>query len=124
MNINSAFPSAYLRSVDIKGSRPTATIESCELEPVGQGADQKDLPVLRFKGKDSGLVLNRTNANVIIAAFGDETAEWIGRDIEIFVTEVQYKGDVVDGLRVSVPKQDEKKPVVDLDTDVEDEVPF
>lgn len=125
MNINAAFSSSYIRAVDIGSNTPRCTIKSVEMEEVGQGADAKSLPVVRFENKDAGLVLNKTNGSIIAAAFGPETTDWIGREIVLRVEKVSYKGDLVDGIRASVPQQDEQKQSpVDLDQTGEDDVPF
>jgi len=125
MNINAAFSSNYLRSVDIKGKDVSVVISEFTMETVGQGNDAKELPVLKFKGKDAGFVLNKTNSSIIQKSFGDETDDWIGRTIELFVTDVTYKGEVVDGIRVKVPQQGERKDEpLDLDKDGDPDVPF
>lgn len=123
MNINAAFSSNYLRAVDIKGKDVRVTIESFNIETIGQGADAKELPCLRFKGKDAGFVLNKTNANIIQGALGDETDDWAGREIELFVAQVVYKGDTVDGIRCRIPQQQEQAAPVNLDHPADD-VPF
>jgi hypothetical protein len=128
MNINAAFSSQFLRAVDIGTATPTVTIKSVDIEELGQGKDKKSLPVVRFEGKDAGLVLNKTNASIIAAALGEETDDWVGRKITLRVEDVPFKGDIVAAIRVSIPQQDERKPdSVDLDNpkQVEDEdVPF
>jgi len=128
MNINTAFSSNYLRAVDIKGKDVRATIESFKIENIGQGAEAKELPVLRFKGKEAGFVLNKTNANIIQGALGDETDDWVGREVELFVTQVGYKGEMVDGIRCRIPQQPEvpvyaQSAPVNLDHPADD-VPF
>ena len=126
MNINAAFSSNYLRAVDIKGKDVSVTIESFKIESIGQGGDSKELPCLRFRGKDAGFVLNKTNANIIQVAFGDETDNWAGKQIELYVTQVGYKGEMVDGIRCRIPQQQEQAQPVNLDApDVpQDDVPF
>jgi hypothetical protein len=124
MNINSAFSSNYLRAVDIKGQDVRVTIESFKIESIGQGSEAKELPVLRFKGKAAGFVLNKTNANIIQVAFGDETDDWTGKQVELYVTQVGYKGEMVDGIRCKVPQQPAQIEAVNLDQPDGDDVPF
>ena len=46
-----------------------------------------------FEGKPKGLVLNKTNANTISDAYGDETEHWEGKEIVLYEAEVeQYQG--------------------------------
>ena len=97
MNINSAFPSDYLKAADLNGKAVRVTIESVEVVKVGD--DQK--PVLRFQGKDRGLILNKTNAARIVEATGsDETDEWTGWSIVLYPTKVDYAGKRVDAIRI------------------------
>ena len=125
MLMSEAFPSAFLKAEDLLKSpqrRVTAQIRSCEYEEVGSDK----LPVVRFSNKNAGLVLNKTNSNTLTDAFGDNTDLWGGKSIEIYVTKVDYKGALVDGLRVNIPQQNAQPApqaeVVHVDDD--SDVPF
>ncbi len=62
-------------------------------------------PVLHFNGRKKGLVLNKTNAQVVVEAYGDDTETWKGRDIVLFVDpNVMFQGKVTPAIRVRVPK--------------------
>ncbi len=99
MNINSAFPSDYLRADDLKGRQVKVTIEGVTVEKLGE--DTK--PVLHFVGKDKGLVLNKTNAMLIASAYGPETEGWVSKEIEVRPDKTSFGGRIVDCLRVSIP---------------------
>ena len=62
--------------------------------------DKKTKPVLYFKNKDKGLVLNKTNAQPIAADLGEDLSQWIGQRIDIFGTRVTGPSGLVDGIRV------------------------
>ena len=79
-----------------------------------------DKPVLQFKDKERGLVLNKTNAGILGAALGMETDNWIGREVILYSAKVNYQGNLVDGIRVDVS---EPAPVP-VPTVSEDDVPF
>lgn len=106
MKINSAFPSAYLKAQDIpEETFAKVTIAKVTIEDVGgQNKPEDKKPVLYFQGKDKGMVLNKTNANIISKQFGDETDDWIGKTISLYQTEVEFKGDMVPALRVKIKK--------------------
>ena len=72
MRSGDAFKGNYLKAQDIMGKRVAVKIETVEMEEVGQGNDKSEKPVLHFKGKDKGLVLNKTNWSRI--------AEFLGSD--------------------------------------------
>ena len=131
MLMSEAFPSAYIKAADI-ASAPNkeveVEIESCAHENVGQGAETELLPVLRFKDKKPGLVLNKTNNNLLIAGFGNESDGWIGRKCVLYATTCSYQGDPnTPCIRVRIPQQPEEKPpaaepeVVRVE---DDDVPF
>jgi hypothetical protein len=106
MNIGAAFPSKYLKAANIPEDRPVQVrIYRVEQEDVsGKGAAKEVKPVLYFVGKEKGMVLNKTNAQAIANAYGQETTEWRGKPVEIYVGETQYAGDVVACLRIRIPK--------------------
>ena len=56
-------------------------------------------------------MLNKTNANMISEIAGsDETEDWTGIPVCLFVTRVDYQGKRVDALRIDYP--DNNKPPV------------
>jgi hypothetical protein len=127
MNIGDAFPSKYLKASDLQGAEPVVTIDRLEIEAVGREKQQK--AVLYFRGKEKGLVLNKTNANKITDLLGTAlTEEWEGQRIRLFATETQFGGDMVDCIRVKAVSANGAKPkpspppVTDMPDD--SEVPF
>ena len=96
MDIHSAFPSNYLRAVDIQGRRFKAVIDHVKAEKLGE--DMR--PVLYCRGATKGIALNKTNAMAIAALFGSETDDWTGGTVEISTAKVMYQGKMVDGITV------------------------
>ncbi len=99
MNIENAFPSKYLKAANLGGKTIRLKITNVVMEKLGD--DER--PVAYFTGTTKGLVLNKTNANVINEVYGSETDNWIGKDIDIYPTRVEYAGRMVDGMRVRIP---------------------
>jgi len=119
MNIKTAFPGSYLKAADLGGKRIGVTIDRVELEDVG--SDNK--PVLYFQGKDKGLVLNKTNSNMISEIVGsDETDEWNGHRIALYSTKVDYQGKRVDAIRVTYANG--QQPPASPVNDSSDDIPF
>jgi len=102
MNINEAFPSDYLKADDLKGANVTVTIDTVSIEEIGQGAKKDRKLVLSFVGKQKRLVCNKTNANTIGKLYGTETDEWHGKQIILRPQEVEFQGDMVWAIRVSL----------------------
>lgn len=104
MKLNEAFPSNYLKAADLNGHNVTVTIVSVELVELGQGRDKETKLLIAFRGKDKQLVCNKTNANTIAKLYGDDTDSWIGQKITIGPREVEFQGDMVQAIRVSIQK--------------------
>jgi len=96
MNINEVFPSDYLKASDLMGKKLKLTISHVEIKEMG--TDKK--PVLFFQGKDKGLVLNKSKAQILAAAYSPETDGWHGREIAIYPTKVNFQGQMVDSIGV------------------------
>lgn len=129
MNIDSAFPSAYLKASDLGDKSPVVTIDRIEIEPIGRDKEMK--PVIYFQGKEKGLVLNKTNAKKIAELTGSkDTEEWTGCPVRIFASQTEFSGEMVECIRVKAagapakpaPKpRPEPEPVEELD---DDSIPF
>jgi F0F1-type ATP synthase alpha subunit len=107
MDILGAYPSKYLQKTDFPAPRQvivdTVAMEDVSLE--SQPTEMK--PVLYFKGAPHGMVLNKTNANIMAVLFGSETTVWTGKTVEAFndVT-IQYQGQLTGGIRLRpIPQQ-------------------
>lgn len=101
MDINAAFPSKYVRACDLQGQDRTLAISSVVMDDVG---DHEPKPVVYFNGTDKGLVLNKTNANVIAGLYGPNTDGWIGQRITLFPTQTDFQGKQVECIRVRMQK--------------------
>jgi len=107
----------------LQGHRITVTIDRVEFEEVGN--DKKEKLVAYFKGKDKGLVVNKTNANMIEEiARTDETDEWPGTKIVLKPARVDFQGKRVDAIRVDYPIGAQPGPAENGNDDASDTVPF
>jgi hypothetical protein len=125
VNIDSAFPSTYLKASDIGDSQPVVTIDRVEIEPVGKQKEMK--PIVYFRGKEKGLVLNKTNAKKISEITGEkDTDNWAGCQIRLYGTETSFDGDMVECIRVKAPATAPKpKPAPEpVASDPDDPIPF
>jgi hypothetical protein len=94
MNINEVFPSNYLKASDLGGKKIRLTISHVDMENLGN----ESKPVVYFEGKQKGLVLNKTKAQILAAAYSPETNGWKGRDVGIYPTKVNFQGQMVDSI--------------------------
>lgn len=102
MKIGAMFESKYLKKEDC-GHGIQVTIREVKIENVAmenQPADNK--PVMYFHEHNKGMVLNKTNANLVVHYLGtDDTEQWIGKQIVLFDDpSVQFKGEMTGGIRV------------------------
>lgn len=126
MLISQAFPSEFLKAADLLDRTITVVMDHVELKDVGD--DTK--PVLFFQGKEKGLVLNKTNSNNIALAYGDDTADWAGKELMLYPTMVDFQGRSVPAIRVKVPQPKAAQrangatPRPTIRQELNDEVPF
>lgn len=100
MRISKQFPSNWLKAEDIgKGRKVRCVVERVEEEKIGE--DHK--PVIYFRSKEKGLVLNKTNALKIADVYGDETDEWEDKEVLLYVEVVAFQGRPVPAIRVEIP---------------------
>ena len=123
MKVGQAFPSKYLTAADLDGRTRKVVIERYEMEEIGE--EKREKPVLYFEGKGKALVLNTTNANLIAEVLDtDEMDDWIGREVSLYPTRVDFRGKRVEAIRVKAdapppPAEEEPGGVTD-----DDDVPF
>ncbi len=104
MNISDAFPSNYLKAADLQGRNVTVTIAGATIEEIGQGQKKDRKLVLSFFGKEKALVCNKTNASTIEKLYGSDTDAWIGQPIILCAREVEFQGEMVMAIRVSLQR--------------------
>lgn len=101
MNINSLYGGNYLKAADLEGRSRTVTIASEEVREFDDGSKKL---VLSFRNTDKTLVLNSTNAKMLAAFYGTDSAAWIGKVCELRPEKVSFAGNIVDAIRVYVPQ--------------------
>lgn len=126
MKIGEAFPGQYLKAQDLGTARARVVIDRVSVEEVGDGHK----PVLYFRGKDKGLVLNKTNAGMIEEITGsDETDNWTGKTVVLYQTKTDYQGKRVPCIRIDYdrsgkPQAPPPPPPPAEDEIGDDDVPF
>jgi hypothetical protein len=107
MRISTAFPSEYLKAADLQGQNVRVVIDRVEMRDVGD--DTK--PVVFFQNKNKGVVMNKTNANNIAIAYGDDTDDWTGKEVILYEAMVDFQGRSVAAIRIRPPAaKDRPKP--------------
>lgn len=105
MKMSDLFPATYLKQEDVPFPM-TLTIARIAIEQIGGGREKEEKPVLYFAKTEKGLVLNRTNGDILSEAFGDDSDNWIGKVVQLYSDpNVIFAGKRVGGLRLQVPKE-------------------
>ena len=94
--------SKYLRAEDIKRDTKFRIKAVTEELFEKDGKAEKKL-VAWFTNDERGLVLNKTNNRTIRGAFGDDTANWVGKIIILFPTMAEFRGKMGPAMRVRIP---------------------
>ena len=94
-------PSNYFRAADFAVPR-LLTITGLGVEQMPDGVKK---PALFLAGESQKLVLNKTNTQLLMAAFGRETNNWAGRAIECYAEKVPMQGRIVDSIRIRAGQQ-------------------
>ena len=106
MDMRQAFPSKYLRAADVAATphqRITLDIAQIKMEVLKNKDGEDTKPICYFRGAKKGLVLNKTNCERIAHHYGWDTDQWVGKPVELYVTEVEAFGETVDAIRVKIP---------------------
>lgn len=99
-DINNIFTSKSLKASDLQDKEVAMTIT--EVKAIQFDGDPK--LVIAFQGTDKTLIANKTNSVRISKMYGTNTDKWIGKQIILYPTEVEYKHDLVPAIRVKGPK--------------------
>jgi hypothetical protein len=124
------FDSPYLTPDDIRPRRRVTLVEYCEEQ---MGTPRVTKLVAYFRELSKGLVINKTRGRKLIAAFGKDPQNHIGRVIDLVVTMTQFEGESVETIGIEIPEQaparpSDNKPNLRLDAEAarttEDDIPF
>ena len=96
MNINTVYPSKYLRAADLQGKEAKVVISHITMEEF----DGDPKPVAYFMGKQKGVALNKTNSTNIASAYGPETDDWTGKPVILYPAWVDFQGKSVEAIRI------------------------
>jgi hypothetical protein len=109
MHVDQLYPSRFLRCSDLNGRPRVLTIANLTREDV----NGESKVVLQFTNGEKALILNKVNAKSIAKLHGDETKNWRGKSITLIPAQVDFRGDLVDAIRIRTTPQlpvDEEPP--------------
>src|SRR5512139_754759 len=115
--------SNWLRNEDLADPIGGETFTIRKLTEELVGSDQQSKWACHWKERDANpLLLNKTNLRLLASWLGDDTDDWIGKEVEVYHDpSISYGGQLVGGLRVRPPrppKPRQRKPALVDDEDV------
>jgi hypothetical protein len=94
------YGSRFLAATDLKGPI-TVTVDRIEYEQFTRpGEPTRTKAVAYFKGGKKGMVINKTNAANLAAAFGKPFTGWVGKRVMLRVEQTMFAGKPTHGLRI------------------------
>ena len=114
MKFSQMFPSRFVKAADLDGQKTTTKIAGVVSE---QMPDGKSKPALKFIGGDKMLVMNRTNAETLARAYGDDTDNWTGKPVTLKPAVTMFQGKEVECVRLEVPAGPVPAPTADPNED-------
>ena len=124
--------SKYLKQTDVHDETLVTVVKVGKANVAREGDEPEFKWLIRFKEFTKPMVLNSTNIKRLARACGDDTDEWTGKQVMLYVDpDVEFAGNVVGGLRVrGLPKaQPETRQVKDAPNggkfdDMMSDIPF
>lgn len=102
MKLSELFPSNLLKAQDVTdaGGEMPVTISKIEVKEFdGDNGAKERKPVIYF-ANDKQMVCNKTNGTTLAELFGQETDEWIGKQIILIVQNVDFAGKSTPAIRI------------------------
>ncbi len=79
------YGSKYFSAADLHGETPRHRIGKVELAELKEkDGSTKSKYLVYFEGAEKALVLNKTNAKKLAAAYGKDHPKWIGMEVELY----------------------------------------
>lgn len=93
-------PSKYIKAVEFKGKDVTLTIKGVKLEDLEKEDNTTERKgVVHFDETAKGWVINVTNCRSLVQMFGNETDNWVGKQVTLYP---EVNDSSPDGLAIRV----------------------
>lgn len=105
------FPSRWLAAADLGDDEPTLVIDRVLMEEI---TDREQKPVMYFRSDkfNKGMIVNKTNwRRIEYILKSDDSDNWPGKRIKLYVELVDMQGQMKPALRVKAPdRQPQQQP--------------
>lgn len=106
MKASDIFPdtSNLLKADDLAGREHTVVLDGYEVVEFKRDDGSPDPKVAwSLRSRQKRFVANKTNTRTIAAVYGDDLDDWIGKEVVLYPTKVDFAGKQVDAIRVRIP---------------------
>jgi len=107
VNAKDFFSGNYLKAEDCKGGELCEILDEGKIEeiqtPEGTTKAVMNIQVevdLEGEKKEKTFTPNKSNGNILVGSFGEDTTRWIGKKFKIELTKVRVYGKVKDSIVV------------------------
>lgn len=110
--VNDMLESKYLKQSDVPQDTIVTIRKIGRVNIAKEGDPAEEKWAMMFREFQKPMLLNSTNIKLLEKACGsDDTDNWIGKEVILFVDEnVSFGGQVVGGLRIRKQRQEPVKP--------------
>jgi hypothetical protein len=102
-NAKDFFSGNYLKAEDCKGGEICEILDEGEITEI-QTPEGKTKSVMNFQIKindgEKTFTPNKSNGNILVEAFGEDTEQWVGKKFKIEMTKVRVFGKVKPSILV------------------------
>jgi len=102
MKLNEMFPSNLLKAQDVTdaGGEMPLTISKIEMKEFDGDNGSKERKPIIFFANEKQMVCNKTNGTTLGEMFGNETDDWLGKEITLIVQSVDFAGKSTPAIRI------------------------
>ena len=118
MKISDMIPSKYLKQSDVT-DETLVTVKGLKKVNVARDDEEPDYRwTVQFHEFEKPMVLNTTNLKRMAKALGDDTDDWIGNSVTVYVDpDIEFGGNIVGGLRIKAARNPATKAKAALSPD-------
>ena len=111
MKVSDLMTSKWLKQSDVPEDR-LVTVKELKKQNVARDDEDAEYKyTIFFEEFEKGMVLNSTNIKRLGKALGDDTDNWPGGKVVLYVDpDVEYAGQIVGGLRIRAARKPGAKP--------------
>lgn len=101
MKVSDVYSGKTLKAEEFGDEDKTVTITAVNVKEFDKKEGGKESKIVLSLKDDKDFVVNRTNAKAIEKVLGsDDTEVWVGKQITLYSTEVQFGAETMLGIRV------------------------